>query len=64
MVWAGYRGTGWAVYRRVTVAIIMGAGTRVMGLAKGRSVRVGSLGRGMHEDRVGAVAGHAALDRV
>jgi hypothetical protein len=31
-----------------------------IGLAKGRCVRAGSRGRGLHANRVGAVAGHAA----
>ncbi len=35
-----------------------------MGLAKGRCVRAESRGRGFHENRVGAVAGHAALNHV
>jgi hypothetical protein len=35
VVWAGYHGTGWAVYRRVTAAIMKGAGTRVMGAGGG-----------------------------
>jgi hypothetical protein len=35
-----------------------------MELAKGRRVRAGSRGRGIHEDRVGAVARHAALNNV
>ena len=35
-----------------------------IGLAKGRCVRAGSHGRGLHANRVGAVAGHAALNHV
>ena len=35
VVWAGYRRTGRAVYRRVTAAIMMGAGTRAMGASEG-----------------------------
>ena len=35
MVWAGYRRTGRAVYRRVTAAIMTGAGTRAMGASEG-----------------------------
>ncbi len=35
-----------------------------MELAKGRCVRAGSRGRGWHENRVDAVAGHAALNHV
>ena len=31
MVWAGFRGTGRAVYRKVAAAIMMGAGTRARG---------------------------------
>ncbi len=35
-----------------------------MGPAKGRCVRAGSRGCGFHENRVGAVAGHAALNLI
>ena len=35
-----------------------------IGLAKGCCVRAGSHGRGLHANRVGAVAGHAALNHV
>ncbi len=35
-----------------------------MELAKGHCVRTGSRGRGIHEKRVSAVAGHAALNHV
>ncbi len=41
MVWVRYRGTGRAVYRRVTAANMVGAGKRVMVAAVGaRRTRV------------------------